>query len=124
MTKQNRHSSIDRYCHQVKKQLPFSLRRRLLDTLQSDLEEYLVQNPNATHAQIEQQFGKPEQFAKAFLETLEAAERAKVRRMQRLAILAMAVAIAVGLFFSSVAIYIAIESRPQPTYYSEEITYL
>ena len=124
MTKQNRQSIIERYCHQVKKQLPFSLRRRLLDTLQSDLEEYLAQNPNATQEQIEQQFGKPEQFAKALLDALSGPEHTKVRRMQRLAILAMVLAIAVGLFFSSVAIYIAIESRPQPTYYSEEITYL
>ncbi len=123
MTKAIQNPIIKQYCKQVKKHLPFSLRKRLLDTLQSDLEDFLETNPTATEEQIKQQFGKPEEFSKAFLNALESKERAKARRLHYSAIIALIVAIAVSIFLCSAAIYIAIESRPQPTYYYEEITY-
>lgn len=119
LTKQD----VDRYCRRVKKHLPFSLRKRFLNALRSDLEDYLEQDPGATLDTIYDKFGKPEQFATEYLNSLDKTERTKAKRMHRLAILAMILAIAIGLFFSSVAIYIAIDSRPQSTYHEYEITY-
>lgn len=99
------HNVIDRYCHNVSKEL-----RKITGDcgalpirLRNDLEDYLEENPGAVLDDVYENFGKPESYAKEYLATMNSAEIqkglsfAKFRKKALLSFLAAILSVAVGL---------------------------
>ena len=63
-----------RYCAALRKELASvpQLRRRALQDMRRSLDEYLEQNPAATWADLEGEFGSPRQAADHILNSLDA----------------------------------------------------
>ncbi len=74
-----------RYLKKVKKSLvcPRLLRKRSLDDLKDSLDVFLEDHPAASEAEIVEQFGTPEEFANAFLASLDESELKKQLKRSR-----------------------------------------
>lgn len=94
-----------RYCAALRKELASvpQLRRRTLQDMRRSLDEYLEQNPAATWADLEREFGSPRQAADHILNSLDAeqikreARRFRWRRVAALAIVGLGLAYALFL---------------------------
>ena len=94
-----------RYCAALRKELASvpQLRRRTLQDMRRSLDEYLEQNPAATWADLEGEFGSPRQAADHILNSLDAeqikreARRFRWRRVAALAIVGLGLAYALFL---------------------------
>lgn len=94
-----------RYCAALRKELASvpQLRRRTLQDMRRSLDEYLEQNPAATWADLEREFGSPRQAADHILNSLDAeqikreARHFRWRRVAALAIVGLGLAYALFL---------------------------
>ena len=94
-----------RYCAALRKELASvpQLRRRTLQDMRRSLDEYLEQNPAATWADLEREFGSPRQAADHIRNSLDAeqikreARHFRWRRVAALAIVGLGLAYALFL---------------------------
>ena len=113
------------YCKAVKKNLHCSkqLKKEILHALESDIEEYLEQNPDTTAEDVREHFGDPADFARESLSVLDDEEIqrqiSKSKFIKRIVLIAV---IIICLVFTTTAILVVMEnSRAAIYYYSEEI---
>ncbi len=100
--------------------------KQILANLKCDVEDYVRENPDLTEAQLYERFGKPEEYANAYLATLSGDElRKKVSRSRfgfRFWLIAAIVMILLFIFgFIGIIIY---NHHHSAQFYSEEITYI
>ena len=65
-----------RYLWKVRGELPGNRRQKkqILSRVESSVREFVIENPNADYAAIEQRFGKPQQIAASCIEEMDAQE--------------------------------------------------
>lgn len=115
----------DRYCKDVRKNLFCSRqsKQKILHALQCDIEDFFERFPDATEQDMIEHFGKPADFAKESLSSLEEEEiHKKVRKtkfIKRTVLIAILFICAVVL---ATAVWLIHENnRTVARYYTEEI---
>ena len=103
----NRNVALKRYYRSIRNCLPSSrkLKAKVLAEIDSNINEYLRENPYADIASIEARFGAPEQIAIAYVDELETPELLKKFQIRKkiLTIIISAVAIILILWLGVVS---------------------
>lgn len=103
----NRNVALKRYYRSIRNCLPSSrkLKAKVLAEIDSNINEYLRENPYADFASIEARFGAPEQIAIAYVDELETPELLKKFQIRKriLTIIIGAVAIILILWLGVVS---------------------
>ena len=103
----NRNVALKRYYRSIRNCLPSSrkLKAKVLAEIDSNINEYLRENPYADIASIEARFGAPEQIAIAYVDELETPELLKKFQIRKriLTIIIGAVAIILILWLGVVS---------------------
>lgn len=119
---------LKKYYKQVKKRLHCSSeeKEQILNVLKGDIDEFLIQNPNADFQDVINHFGEPEIFFKSYIDSLEQNEvYDKLKKSQikkRCIIIAIICLILIG-FCTSILI-IQKNNQEAGIYYDEEISVL
>ncbi len=93
-----------RYLRQVRAWIPVGgqMKRQILDMVQSNLQEYLEECPDAQWNDLVRRFGTPQQIASAQVEEMEAGELLQNLRIRRRVVtIAVCTALAVVLMWAS-----------------------
>ncbi|MBQ5321303.1 MAG: hypothetical protein J6K88_04520 [Oscillospiraceae bacterium] len=69
---------IKQYLNNVKKNCPYSLRRRLSAELESAISEYAEENPDKTTGDLISRFGEADKYAEEYIMEMPAAERTRI----------------------------------------------
>ncbi len=96
-----------RYIFRVSRRMPVGgkQKREFLAALQEDVEQYILENPSATRAQLEAQFGSPDDIAADFIAQMPYREiNDKFRARNRIVAVAVAVAILVVTIWAAAVI--------------------
>lgn len=106
--------ALKRYYRSIRSWLPCSrrLKNQILSQIQDSVEQYLVQNPDASFSQLESQFGAPGTIAAAYVEntgTEGILRRLRIRR--RITMIIVGVAAAILLAWASVVTWTVIRSN-------------
>lgn len=106
--------ALKRYYRSIRSWLPCSrrLKNQILSQIQDSVEQYLVQNPDASFSQLESQFGALGTIAAAYVEntgTEEILRRLRIRR--RITMIIVGVAAAILLAWASVVTWTVIRSN-------------
>lgn len=120
-----KNKEIKNYYKAVKKSLNCSNKQKLdiLHALESDIKDYIEENPNTTINEIQKYFGSPSEFASESISTFSDNEiKQKINRSKTIKVIA-AVSAIVFIIISAITAYsIAKEnSRTAVYYYSEEV---
>ena len=122
--------NIDQYCKAVKKALRCSPKGKkiILKSIRSGMEEYLEAHPEATVADLYDEFGSPEAYAAEYVASLDdqvlvQTVTKNTRRNRIILIAAISVVSIVAIVSVALAIYIANynEDAGGPYYYEESI---
>ena len=103
-------NEIKEYIKSVKKQIvcPTAESRQMLRELQANVSDFVQENPDADMVQIVEQFGKPEEIAKAYIADAEPQNIKKAINIRKLLIAAIVASL---LIFTSIMIGIFIDSH-------------
>lgn len=115
---------ISSYLRQVKRNCPFSFRRKLIADLKSHLLDYFDDNPGSTYEDITNHLGPPEKFADEYLLIMEETARKKAiqkNRWVKWSILTGVAAIVLIIVVTAVWMLVEI-SQKRVHYYYEYIT--
>lgn len=122
-----KYSNMHKYYKKVWRALHCSsnAKKKIIENLQSDVEEYLTQFPKATEQEVIEKFGEPEKYAKAFASSLDDVELQKcVSRSRFGKKFWIAIGIAIIIIITIAVISIVYNNNKESTeYYSEDIVY-
>ncbi len=93
-----------RYIFRVSRRMPVGgkQKREFLAALQEDVEQYILENPSATRAQLEAQFGSPDDIAADFIAQMPYREiNDKFRARNRIVAVAVAVALVIAMIWAA-----------------------
>lgn len=115
---------ISSYLKQVKRNCPFSFRKKLISDLQNHLFDYLDDNPGSTLEDIKNHLGLPEKFADEYLLVMDETTRKKAihkTKWIKYGILSGIVSIVLIIAVTAVMMLVKI-SQTRVHYYNEYIT--
>lgn len=74
-----------RYLHDIRNLLPWVSggKRKFLSDLRSSVECFLLENPEADRAQLEDRFGTPKQIASSYMETLDLDQLRRAMKLRK-----------------------------------------
>ena len=111
---------IKQYLNKVKKNCPYSLRRRLSAELESAISEYAEENPDKTIEDLISRFGEADKYAEEYITEMSAAERTRILRKGKTIITAATIGIAViVLIVASTAAWIIYDDHRTDDAYTE-----
>lgn len=123
----NKHGNMDKYYKKVWRALNCSscTKKKILNNLKSDIEEYLEDYPNITEQEIIEKFGEPEKYAEAYISSMNNIELKKCFSINKFV---KKFGIIIGLLvvlilIITVVIIISQNTKESTQYYSESITY-
>ena len=116
-----RQKIISSYLRQVKKNCPFSFRKRLITELESHLSDYLEANPGKTLEDVINYLGSPEKIAEECFLAMEETSRQKIRNKNKWTkrILLAGISIVV-LITTCTAVYTLVKISESRVYYIQE----
>ena len=103
-------NKIKEYIKSVKKQIvcPTAESRQMLRELQANVSDFAQENPDADMVQIVEQFGEPEEIAKAYLSDAEPNNIKKAINIRKVIIAAV---IAVIVIYLGIMIFVAVDAH-------------
>lgn len=119
------HSELNAYYKQIRQTLPGGIcdRRRIMAGIESGIEEYRSQHPDADMARIKAHFGSPEKIAAAYIEDQPADMLLKALHVRKKIVAIVAIVMAVILLTWSVFLIheIVIDQKIDNGYIVDEI---
>ncbi len=115
---------IATYLRQVKRNCPFSFRKKLITDLKSHLSDYLEDNPDSTLEDLENHLGSPEKFADEYLlATDETTRKKSIRKTKWIKYSILFGVISIVLIIAVTAIMMLVNlSQTRVYYYNEYVT--
>ena len=121
----NRQKIISSYIRRVRKNCPFSFRKKLITDLESHLSDYLDDNPSSTLEDVINYLGSPEKIADECLWAMDETARQKILNKSKCIKRSIVIGIsATVLIIAITAVYMLIKVAETRVYYFQEsITY-
>lgn len=121
----NRQKIISSYVRQVRRNCPFSFRKKLITDFESHLSDYLDDNPGSTLEDVINYMGSPEKIADECLWAMDETARQKILNRSKCIKHSISIGIsATVLIIAITAVYMLVKVAETRVYYFQEsITY-
>lgn len=120
----NKQTIIRNYLKRAGKNCPHSFKRKLIEDLESNLCDYIDENPDASFNDLVEHFGLPEKFSDEYVLAMDDETRKQLISKNKLLKLVLSIGITIFLIIAIItSIWIIVEnSQTAGVYYSEGVS--